>query len=225
MSRDEHAALRKKFEELEREVKRLKEPLESTLMDVRELIANLENPFNFASSILGDLEKPLAEKKPSSNDNDGQKQASPRRIRENHVSSEEHIEEFSSHGRYDADLGEGIHKTRLRRGRYDELAVIGCAYMLLRTLGLNATVKFLNSRAARKFASPELLDMLLDAVEFIVSLNTMMEPHGGKGRKNLEELMVAAAYLVSMLASGADDKFFTSLVLASKILDLKLRED
>jgi len=26
MSRDEHAALRKKFEELEREVKRLKEP-------------------------------------------------------------------------------------------------------------------------------------------------------------------------------------------------------
>ncbi|MCD6341644.1 MAG: hypothetical protein J7L83_02170, partial [Thaumarchaeota archaeon] len=49
---DEYGSLRKKFEELEEEVKKLKEPLETTLMDVRELISNLENPFNYATSML-----------------------------------------------------------------------------------------------------------------------------------------------------------------------------
>ena len=63
---EEAGSLRRKFEELEEEVKRLREPLESTLMDVRELISNLENPFNYATSVLnldGSREKAGSEEK------------------------------------------------------------------------------------------------------------------------------------------------------------------
>jgi len=43
MDSDEDLSLKKRLEELEEEVRKLKEPLETTLMDVREIISNLEN--------------------------------------------------------------------------------------------------------------------------------------------------------------------------------------
>jgi len=223
MSRDDRASLRKKFEELEEEVRKLKEPLESTLMDVRELVANLENPFNYASSILGNLEK----------ENNGEK--SLKREEEKKLEKAESLGERFTHrsDRVEPAEEESLESFprvtgsigRRLASQPNSLAVIGCAYMLVRLLGLNTAVKFLNSRAARKFASPELLDLLLDAVEFIVGLSMFGEKHGGRGRKSSEELMLTAAYLLSMLSSGADEKFFTSLILASRILDLNLNDD
>jgi len=52
MSNGEEPSLKKRLEELEEEVRKLKEPLETTLMDVREIISNLENPFNYVANIL-----------------------------------------------------------------------------------------------------------------------------------------------------------------------------
>ncbi|MEM3952549.1 MAG: hypothetical protein QXP74_03980 [Nitrososphaerota archaeon] len=61
MSRESYDALEKRIKELEEEVKKMKEPIESTLMDIRQLISELENPFNYIAKLI-DLDKIPAEK-------------------------------------------------------------------------------------------------------------------------------------------------------------------
>lgn len=204
---DEYGSLRKKFEELEEEVKRLKEPLETTLMDVRELISNLENPFNYATRIL------TAEglKKQSENVENG-------------------FEQKAEEG--DLARGEGVPPSEKQlmallpggvKGK--SLATITCAYLLLKLLGKEHAVGFLSSRAARKFAPPRILESLTDAIELILSLDGLDRFNVARVGKPDEEFTVAAAYLLNLLSSGADEKFFIILILLLKILDQKFGKE
>jgi len=202
---DEYGSLRKKFEELEEEVKKLKEPLETTLMDVRELISNLENPFNYATSMLsiGESKKPAED------------------------ATEKPVTQGSEYEDRDRGKSEPVFQSRYVKEfrKSDSLATIICAYLLLKILGRENAMGFLNSRAARKFSSPQLLESLIDAVEIILNLDSVRGFPIAKGKKLDEEFMVVAAYLLNMLSSGADEKFFTLLILILKILDSSSRND
>jgi len=204
---DEYGSLRKKFEELEEEVKKLKEPLETTLMDVRELISNLENPFNYATNILsaeelqkqsGEIEKGFEQKAGEEDLVRGEGELAPRK-------------------QPVVLLPEDV------RGK--SLATITCAYLLLKLLGKEYAVGFLNSRAARKFAPPRVLESLTDAIELILSLDGLDRFNVAKVGKPDEEFTVAAAYLLNLLSSGADEKFFIILILLLKILDQKFGKE
>ncbi|MCD6536308.1 MAG: hypothetical protein J7K49_04665 [Thaumarchaeota archaeon] len=203
---DEYGSLRKKFEELEEEVKKLKEPLETTLMDVRELISNLENPFNYATNILNVEEL----KKQSEDVEKGFEQ----KAEEDLVRGEsEPIPRKQPIALLPEDIG----------GK--SLATITCAYLLLKLLGKEYAVGFLNSRAARKFAPPRVLESLTDAIELILSLDGLDRFNIARVGKPDEEFTVAAAYLLNLLSSGADEKFFIILILLLKILDQKFGKE
>ena len=200
---EEAGSLRKKFEELEEEVKRLREPLESTLMDVRELISNLENPFNYATSVLN-------------LDESGEKAGSEEKLEENSGAKEDsfgdfNVEDFS----------------RLEFGKWSSggrsLSILLCAYLLLKLLGRERALSFLGSRSARRFAPITLLELLNDSIE-LLSCYESVEKFPADGRPMFrEDLMFMAMYLVHSLASGADERFFMSLTLAVKILEDGLR--
>ena len=200
---EEVSPLKKKFEELEEEVRKLREPLESTLMDVRELVSNLENPFNYATNILGidELRKESAES------------AEVEKAEE--VVLEEPVKNLEEHM---ADEKFQAHSGKHKEGRRN-LSVLLCAYLLLKILGREKALSFLNSRSARRFAPIDLLELLNDSIELLSSYGAVDEfPPGGQSVFR-EDMMLMAIYLVHALAMGADERFFTSLTLAIKILD------
>ena len=200
---EEASPLKKKFEELEEEVRKLREPLESTLMDVRELVSNLENPFNYATSILGTD----GLRKGSANSAEVERAEEP--------ALEEPVRDLEEHV---TDESFQPHPGRRREGRRN-LSVLLCAYLLLKVLGREKALNFLNSRSARKFAPIDLLELLNDSIELLSSYEVVDGfPPGGQPAFR-EDMMLMAIYLVHALAMGADESFFMSLTLAIKILD------
>lgn len=189
---DEASVLKKKFEEIEEEIRRLREPLESTLMDVRELVSNLENPFNYATRVLSlDAGK--------DDDEAGVKGIEP-------IASEERAP-ANAHSIFPELRAPGRHN----------LSVLLCSYLLLKVLGRERALSFLNSRFARKIAPISLLEALNDSVELLSSYESVNELVSGQIFK--EDLMLLAAYLVHALAANADERFFTSLCLMLKLLE------
>lgn len=202
---EEAASLKRKFEELEEEVKRLREPLESTLMDVRELVSSLENPFNYATSMLS-LGEP------------GGKAGS----RERRGDASEADEAASR------DLGQELSGDLPRPdlGKHPSggrnLPILLCAYLLLKILGRERALSFLGSRYARRLAPITLLELLNDSIE-LLSCYESVDKFPAENRPAFkEDLMFTAMYLVHSLASGADERFFTSLTLAIKMLEAGL---
>lgn len=191
---EESSFLKKKFEEIEEEVKRLREPLESTLMDVRELISNLENPFNYATKILG-----VSEVLKKREDEPGADEAET-------VAPEEPSPPPTLRPSQSSQV----------LGRR-ELSTLLCAYLLLRILGREKALSFLNSRHARRLAPIELLESLADSVDLLSSFEAPAKL--ASGHCSREDLMLSAAYLVHSLAAGRDDSFFVSLCFTLKLLE------
>lgn len=197
---DEYGSIRRKFEELEEEVRKLREPLETTLMDVRELISNLENPFNYATNIVSIEEL--------------------RRQREESEKDLEQLVEGTEQNRCESELFQKRRSSILlpEDAGGKSLATITCAYLLLKLFGREHAVTFLSSSAARNFAPPQVLESLLDAIKLLLSIEGF-NISKVKAKRLDEESTIAAAYLLNLLSSGADEKFFLILVLLLKILD------
>ena len=193
---EEVSPLKRKFEELEEEVRKLREPLESTLMDVRELISNLENPFNYATNLLG-----LGERSAEAG----------------------RVEEGDRRRPEDSDEEAEVIPTSIDRPpsswKHRNLSALLCSYLLLKILGREEALSFLDSRHARRLAPINLIELLIDSIELL----SCYEPVGKlPARDNPvfgEDAVFVAAYLIYSLASGADERFFTSLILALKALE------
>lgn len=208
--------LERRLKELEEEVKKLKEPLESTLMDVRELISNLENPFNYVANLM-DLEKLKEELKEASSKakvKPGLKESSSHhgpplspttaKVAEPYIQSETDNNGFNP-------------TSRLNSEKRSFLGVLACACILLKLLGRENTLRFLGSRLVRQLAPGEVIDRLSDAVDFLLK---HAEPHSlylpDRAPLTYESLL-AAAYVVSMMAvNPGDDRLFVTLLLGMK---------
>ncbi len=181
--------LEKRLQELEEEVKRLKEPLESTLMDVRELISNLENPFNYVATLLG-----------ATYQVDTGRNNSRQRSRGSTQDREKPLEEQVRH-----EDGGGL------------LGLLACACILLRLLGRENTLKFLSSRLVAQLAPRETIERLMDAVEFLVKNAEPGGVYLPERCSLSYESLLAASYVVSMMVSApSDERLFMALLLGLK---------
>ena len=215
MDSDEDLSLKKRLEELEEEVRKLKEPLETTLMDVREIISNLENPFNYVASIL-ELDKL-------------------RRGEGNVREVKERVTREIKRPENEKPLPEIGHEqisARQQRispapsGAPNLLASLACACILLRLLGSENTLRFLRSRIAKQLAPPDALEGLSDAVDFLLRNHEEFQGiYLPQIRQLSYESLLAAAYVISMLGSMNDERFFTALLLGLIQPELKVRKE
>jgi len=207
--------LERRLKELEEEVKKLKEPLESTLMDVRELISNLENPFNYVANLM-DLEKLKEELKEASaaKNKPGLKESS---THHGPSSSPASMSAGVSHPQSETSNNnlEPVSKLDLEKRGF--LGVLACACILLKLLGRENTLRFLGSRLVRQLAPSEVIDRLSDAVDFLLK---HAEPHNlylPDHASLTYESLLAAAYVVSMMAvNPGDDRLFVTLLLGMR---------
>ncbi|RLG01707.1 MAG: hypothetical protein DRN49_00710 [Thaumarchaeota archaeon] len=205
-------SIKKRLDELEEEVRRLKEPLETTLMDVRELISNLENPFNYVANIL-ELDK-LRRR------NEGD-------IKERVVREVEKAEEEIPLSKIsDKQVPSKQKISPAPSGMSNLLASLACACILLRLLGSENTMRFLRSRIVKQLAPPEILEGLNDAIDFLLRNHEEFQGIYLPEVRHLNyESLLAAAYVISILGSINDDKFFTALLLGLIQPDLKVKKE
>jgi len=214
MSGEEESSLKKRLEELEEEVRKLKEPLETTLMDVREIISNLENPFNYVANIL-ELDK----LRRSEEDIRDVKKRVTREI--------ERPEDERAPPK--VDYGQAPTKQRISlapSGMSDLLASLACACVLLRLLGSENTLRFLRSRIVKQLAPPDVLERLSDAVDFLLRNHEEFQGiYLPEVRQLNHESLLAAAYVISILGSINDERFFTALLLGLIQPDLRVKKE
>lgn len=213
MSHEEHGLLEKRLRELEEEVRKMKEPLETTLMDVRQLISDLENPFNYVAKMV-DLDKLQTKQAPREMEN------TKKTDRIDYVS--EPIKDFEEIDREDA----GPRFEELQRSQLNLLNILACGSILIKLLGQDHVVKFLNSRIVNQLAPRRLIYSLIDAVDFLLKY-----AEGGMYVQSQSQIsldsMVAAAYIVSLLANNrVDDRFFILLMFGLKepLIEFKNRK-
>ena len=214
MSNGEEPSLKKRLEELEEEVRKLKEPLETTLMDVREIISNLENPFNYVANIL-ELDK----LRRSGED--------VRDVKERVVREIERPEEEKAPPKIDyrqVSMRQEI--SPAPSGMSNLLASLACACILLRLLGSENTLRFLRSRFVKQLAPPDVLERLSDAVDFLLRNHEEFQGIYLPDVRQLNyESLLAAAYVISILGSINDDKFFTALLLGLIQPDINVKKE
>lgn len=213
MSREEHSLLEKRLRELEEEVRKMKEPLETTLMDVRQLISNLENPFNYITKII-DLDR-IPSKQVTQEVEDVKKT---KKIESLHES----IEDFNHVSREDAWAGLG----EIHRDQVNLLNILACGSILIKLLGQDHVIKFLNSKIVNQLAPRKLIYSLMDAVDFLLKYSGGELYIQSPSQISLDSI-VAAAYIVSLLASSkVDDRFFILLMFGLKepLMRFKNRE-
>ena len=218
MGSEEEPSLKKRLEELEEEVRKLREPLETTLMDVREIISNLENPFNYVANIL-ELDKLR------------RNQENVRDVKERVTREIERPEDTSPLTK----IGHGQAFTRQQRispapsapgGTPNLLASLACACILLRLLGGENTLRFLRSRIAKQLAPPDVLEGLSDAVDFLLRNHEEFQGiYLPQVRQLSHESLLAAAYVISILGSMNDERFFTALLLGLIQPELRMRKE
>jgi hypothetical protein len=203
MSREEHGLLEKRLRELEEEVRKMKEPLETTLMDIRQLISDLENPFNYIAKIV-DLDKLQTKQVPK--ETGGIKKTS--RI----DSIREPTEDFEEISR--EDTGQRFEEPQ--RSQLNLLNILACGSILVKLLGRDHVVQFLNSRIVNQLAPRRLVYSLIDAVDFLLKYSEGELYIQSQSQISLDSI-VAAAYIVSLLANNkVDDRFFILLMFGLK---------
>jgi len=210
LSRESYDALEKRIKELEEEVKKMKEPIESTLMDIRQLISELENPFNYIAKLI-DLDKIPAEKIAVNKEQTGNI------LQRDHEWKSRDNEYREVMVREPRESYREIKKTG--QGYLVEphlLNYLSCACILVKLLGHEYTVRFLNSRIVNKIAPRDVLDSLLDAVEFLSKYLGSQMYLQSNVKLSLDSI-ITAAYLVSLLATkNIDDRLSILLMLGLK---------
>ncbi|MEM1583824.1 MAG: hypothetical protein QXF28_02710 [Nitrososphaerota archaeon] len=203
MSREEHSFLEKRLRELEDEVRRMKGPLETTLMDVRQLISELENPFNYVAKII-DLEK--FQPRQASQEVENVKKSSKKEV------FQEPLQDFEDVGR--ESIGSRFEEPHL--GQVNLLNVLACGSILIKLLGPEHVLKFLNSRIAGQLVPRRLIYSLIDVVDFLLKYSGGEVYVRSPSRLSLDST-VAAAYIISLLANNrVDDRFFILLMFGLK---------
>jgi len=188
----------------------MKEPIESTLMDIRQLISELENPFNYIAKLI-DLDKIPAEKIAVNKEQTGNI------LQRDHEWKSRDNEYREVMVREPRESYREIKKTG--QGYLVEphlLNYLSCACILVKLLGHEYTVRFLNSRIVNKIAPRDVLDSLLDAVEFLSKYLGSQMYLQSNVKLSLDSI-ITAAYLVSLLATkNIDDRLFILLMLGLK---------
>ncbi|RLF10066.1 MAG: hypothetical protein DRJ98_06970 [Thermoprotei archaeon] len=241
--------LEEKVKMLENSLKEIREPIENTLVDLRRMLSDLENPFNLLLSLRGDQGKGVQR---------DENQA------ENHAKNYEAPKPTGSESAVPGTADSFRHTTTLRgeaslssinepstfletpdmkldaernvKAPLDEdkamdlnrshpsvderhLAVIACASLLLSLFDEDELRWALNSYVAKGWVSRRTSLMIKEALEMVPSI--LKSPPDATRRARMEDHLLAV-YLLNKLDEGADERFFLALLLLSGLFSQKL---
>jgi len=195
--------MEKKIKQLEEAVKSLREPLEKTLLDVRETIGNIENPFAYVSALLG--------QKAEGRRTDDSQNASPLgpAPRETSTPARGQVPAFSQHP---------IPETYAPRAPTTELSrflnVIAAANLMMTLVGKEQVLEMVNMLGWKGVITKELADDVKEALEISskTDLGFHMEtvPPQAPGTGS----MLVVLYLLSKIAKDDNDPMMLLLFMA-----------
>ncbi|MCS7135796.1 MAG: hypothetical protein RMJ14_04400 [Nitrososphaerota archaeon] len=180
---------------LEEEVQKMKEPLERTLMDVRGLINELENPFEYITKLIGTF--PVKELKPINeaikNEQNLHQQLQTER------SVERVAQPYTSTGR----CSFGVTKF---------LNVLALTSLMVKLIGHERLLSMLSSTSWRSLIPPDIIVQIIESLEILKKFEG--ETHSTNSQKTLMiEDGLISAYLLNKLVEGDDDPLFILLLL------------
>jgi hypothetical protein len=188
----EISATDKKLKTLEEEIKRIREPLEKTLLDIREMINSAENPFNFLSRI--NLEETATEQKTVSRSKAVSQEATPALSKQ-----PEQVE---------------VDKWSNMRGIHRFVNVLAGTNPMVTICGREFLLNLLNMLAWKNLISRELVEAVKEALEFLSTLDFTKIDNLPSTPITFQELLTVL-YVLSILSRDNSDQL-TLLVLATK---------
>ncbi|MEM4280738.1 MAG: hypothetical protein QW470_03655 [Candidatus Caldarchaeum sp.] len=189
----------RKLKTIEEEIRRLREPLEKTLLDIREMINSAENPFNFLARSISQQEDPASFGKVESNAEPevqqvheasrGKRQAvSFKKISEEEVGNIESLESF--------------------------ISVLAAVDLMVLIVGKEYLVNLVNRLAWKGFISKKLLESIKEALEFMSSMEPVSKfDRLADGQPTFNDILVVL-YIISLLVKN-DDNSLTFMLLTS----------
>ncbi|MEM0204836.1 MAG: hypothetical protein QXM57_03525 [Nitrososphaerota archaeon] len=186
----------KRIKVLEEEIQKMKEPLEKTLMDIRGLINELENPFEYITKLIGTF--PVKELKLS----DGTSKAE-QNLHQQQPYAERIIEEktkpYTSAGRY--NLG----ATRF-------LNVLALTSLMVRFIGHERLLSMLSSASWRSLIPSDTIVQIIESLDMLKKFENEVQNQYPQSTLTVEDGLISA-YLLNKLAEGDDDPLFILLLL------------
>ncbi|MEM0456439.1 MAG: hypothetical protein QXP86_04505 [Nitrososphaerota archaeon] len=186
----------KRIKMLEEEIQKMKEPLEKTLMDIRGLINELENPFEYITKLIGTF--PVKELKLS----DGTSKAE-QNLHQQQPYAERIIEEktkpYTSAGRY--NLG----ATRF-------LNVLALTSLMVRFIGHERLLSMLSSASWRSLIPSDTIVQIIESLDMLKKFENEVQNQYPQSTLTVEDGLISA-YLLNKLAEGDDDPLFILLLL------------
>ncbi|MEM1964861.1 MAG: hypothetical protein QW614_01510 [Candidatus Caldarchaeum sp.] len=189
----------RKLKTLEDEIRRIREPLERTLLDIREMINSTENPFNLlAQSLLQDENWALGKKAPSHGDEEVKAPLEP-------VTSK----------KQPANFGKSDEKVQFEAESLKSfIDVLAAVDLMVLIVGKEYLLNLINRLAWKGLISKKLLESIKEAVDFLSSMETVSKlDRVAEGQPTFSDILTVL-YILSLLGKE-DDSSLTFLLLTS----------
>ena len=189
------------MKQLEEEFKKLKDPLEKTLLDVRGLINSVENPFNLIFSDASYSEgKNVTQRREAFREAGGQNDARARLEREDRS--------FGSYGSLNRFVN-----------------VLTAVNLMILLVGREQLQSLINLLTWKNLLDKELAEIIREAMAFLTSPELGLKPLSPQRNPPAITDIITVMYLISKIARDSDDSFITVLLFAyepiRRFLELK----
>jgi hypothetical protein len=188
--------IEKRVKILEEEIQKMKEPLEKTLMDVRGLINELENPFEYVTKLIGTL--PVKELKP--NNEVGKAEQN---LHRQTIQTECAVEGM---GQSRAPAG------RCNLGVTKFLNVLALTSLMVKLIGHERLLSMLSSTSWRSLIPSDTIIQIIESLEILKRFEEEAQNPNSQKTLMIEDGLISA-YLLNKLAEGDDDPLFILLLL------------
>jgi len=191
-----HDDIEKRVKTLEEEIQKMKEPLEKTLMDIRGLINELENPFEYVTKLIGTF--PVKELRPSNGI--GKAEQNPHQ----QMTQAERTLEGTAHSRSPArHCNSSVTKF---------LNVLVLTSLMVRLIGHERLLSMLSSTSWRSLIPSDVIIQIIESLEILKKFENEAQSPNSQKTLMIEDGLISA-YLLNKLAEGDDDPLFMLLLL------------
>ncbi len=196
MDKKHEIDIERRIRMLEEEVQKMKEPLEKTLMDIRGLINELENPFEYVTKLIGTF--PVRELKPDEGVTKPEQKP-----RQQSPPAEHTIEATpQAHASTERHIG-GVMKF---------LNVLALTSLMVRLIGRERLLSMLSSTFWRALIPSGTIIQIIESLEMLNRFENDVRDSNFQKAPTIEDGLIAA-YLLNRLAEGDDDPLFMLLLL------------
>lgn len=204
--------LRERLDKMEKDIKGIKQPIEQTLVDLRLLLGELENPFNYIQKFLPDAAaKPITQNNAIDDDEPKQQETFSNTTRRQKEPKVDLLEDIPIP--QPVVEPQGIERLAEEASGNDWLEYVNtmlCANILMNIFGSDALEDIMKSYLRKNWITQEVMQWIEDAVDTLMKSNNGLDLNIGLKDVTIEDHFVAI-YLLGRLAKNRSDPIFQIL--------------